>query len=127
MSDALLVALVAAALVFGHTLTLYGAHVANDKRDKIILGLVDGVPLSKEHRWLMLSNDWVPIKFSLTGYTALMTTVMIYLSQYTSNRSIEILAYLSAGFFAFAFLAFLFLGFSDFLLCIKSVRASPGK
>ena len=44
------------------------------------------------------ANDWVPIKFSLAGYTALMTIVMTYAAQYTSNKSIETLGYLAAEF-----------------------------
>ena len=68
ITDIILVALIAAALVFGHTLTLYGADVANEKRDKIISGIDASIPLTLEHRWLMLmtgcqsSSHWLVIR-----------------------------------------------------------------
>ena len=124
MPEIWIVALIIAIIIFAHFLTLYGAKVANDARDRIITGVRDGVPLSIQHRWLMLSNDWVPIKFSLAGYTALMTTGMIYVGNLTPSTDIKLLSFLAAGFFAFAFLAFLVLGISDFVLCFRVMRAT---
>jgi hypothetical protein len=122
MSDLWTIALISAVIVFGHFLTLFGATIANDSRDRIIAGSRDGVPLSNQHRWLMLSNDWLPIKFSLAGYTALLSAVMIYIAGLTGSPDIKLLAYLTAGFFGFAFSAFLVLGISDFILCLRVMR-----
>lgn len=51
----------------------------NQRRDAIILGYIDKVPISLEHRKLIYERDWRPLAFSIISVSFLFSFVILVL------------------------------------------------
>lgn len=97
----------------------------NVVRDAIILGVLGEVNLSLEHRWLMLRNDWVLAKFGLALFGAALAFFgASYVSEMDLSAQASFAWKLSSIIPATGVAAFLFLGFSDLLFMVSTLRAA---
>lgn len=101
---------------FNAIVTVY--KVLNETRDQILLGTVDRMPLTIQHRRLMLYNDWVPLQFSVAVVSAMFGIAIIMIPQAAADsadsRWFSSVCYVASALPILNGFAFLACGFKDF-------------
>jgi hypothetical protein len=104
------------AVLTGAYLTIYWcARKLQDRADGIATGVLGGVPVSIEHREMVLHNQWMPMQFFLAIYTFLISAGMVLVAQNISSGSIRLFAYLIAAQAVISALGLVVLGGQFFL------------
>ncbi len=67
MSDATAVFLMLGSYTMIFLVGMYVTKIANDRMDEILIGVVQGLAVSRKHRSVMLYNQWLPIMSALAG------------------------------------------------------------
>ena len=114
---------VSAATVIG---TVYATRIVNAIRDRIITGVSEGTALSLEHRWLMLTNDWLPIKFGVSIFPLLSAVATIELSTGGKLLGMNLFAAFSVSMMAFLALFTFAFGLIDLIHC-RAVLAAAAR
>jgi hypothetical protein len=97
-------ALIIATLISGTVSVTYIGRRANQRSDQIVTGVVEGVPVSKKHRSMMLYNEFLPMVATMAMLSFLLAFAMIGIAEVVTTDKARTLAYLSAGFGGFGFL-----------------------
>src|SRR5690242_5689365 len=64
---------------------LDAAKASNKRRDTVILGTIKKEPLTKEHRQLIMYNDWLPISVGAAILCLTAAVVLVALPWYVQN------------------------------------------
>jgi hypothetical protein len=71
------------------------SKIANERRDAVLLGTIDKVPLSNSHKKIILWYDWMPMALTNTITCILFSIFLFYLPKLVSdlNWVLKILCY----------------------------------
>ena len=97
MSNLTALALIMAILVVAQLSIFWCARKLQERADGIATGVIGGVPVSTEHRGVVLFNQWMPMQFFLAIYTFLISIGMVLVAQNISSESIRLFAYVCAA------------------------------
>lgn len=100
----------------------YGGIEANKRRDMVILGAQDGMPIDIGHRYLILINDWMPLKFGLSAIAAASTAAVLQMSPRSGLADLLAYELLIFGVGAFGCVFVLVYGLLDLIHCLKILR-----
>jgi len=56
-------------------------------------GVLRGIPISKEHRWMMVHQQWLPMAGNAIVFSALQAGVMVLVANHVDNGGIRALAF----------------------------------
>jgi uncharacterized membrane protein len=110
MSNLTALALIMAILVAAQLSIFWCARKLQDRADGIATGVIRGVPISTEHRGVVLFNQWMPMQFFLAVYTFLISIGMVLVAQNISSGDVRLFAYVIAAQGAISALGLIVLG-----------------
>jgi hypothetical protein len=122
MSDTTAVFLMLAVLLAAISVGNYVTKTANDRMDEILAGVVNGISVRRRHRTIMLYNQWLPTMSGLAGACLLLALGHLQIGALVVGEGVQLLAYVFAGWWAWAFAMYLFLGASTLLNCLSLLR-----
>ena len=120
MSNLTALAVILVTVVATQLSVFWCAAKLQDRADGIATGVLRGVPLSTEHRGMVLFNQWMPMQFFLSVYAALICIGMVLLAQDISSGSIRLFAYVCAAQAGISAVGLIVLG-GQFFLYLASV------
>jgi hypothetical protein len=97
MSDLTALALIMAILVAAQLSIFWCARKLQDRADGIATGVMRGVPVSAEHRGMVLFNQWMPMQLFLSIYASLISVGTVLFAQNINNGGIRLFAYVCAA------------------------------
>jgi predicted small integral membrane protein len=100
---------------------IWVSTVANESRERIVMGVHQGVPISIKHRW-MIFNDWVAFKFMPALVLLIVSLAFLYVGQSVGDPKVGLISFLCGGTFAGAALFIVVLGISDMLFILSALR-----
>lgn len=105
-----------------YTFTLWITGILDRKRDGIVAGILDGRPLSLQHRW-QLYFDWVVNAAGLVGLLAFGAFAFLKIARMADDDGVRWLAYLGAAIAGWGALMIVLAGaLSDGVLMISTLR-----
>jgi type IV secretory pathway TrbD component len=96
------------------------------RSDDIVTGIVDGVPISRKYRWLLLFNDYLGVSFGLTFIMCIWVVGFLAASEAASDPNVRTVAYFCAGMAGWAATFNLLLGTSwvvHFVSVLRKAKA----
>ncbi len=124
MSPQSTIILILAVLVFTNISVFWVLKVANERREIIVTGVYQGVPISMKHRRLMLSNDWAAFKFFPVGLLLILGFAFLRVGQSADDPDVQLVSFLGAGVTAPGAFFVAILGVSDLLFMLSVLRQS---
>lgn len=93
-----------------------GYNAVNGTRDRILTGRTDeGIPITLEHRELLLRNDWVPMKSGIALISLMFALFLMFLPRLAEQVSeLQLICWIAATVPLFSFATFFVLGISDY-------------
>jgi len=67
-----------------------------ERSDAIVGGTFRGVPVSLQHRWIILQHSWIPSVAGLIGFESIMAAGFIVIGRNVDTEEVELFAYLIA-------------------------------
>jgi hypothetical protein len=122
MSNLTALALIMAILVAAQLSIFWCARKLQDRADGIATGVIRGVPISTEHRGVVLFNQWMPMQFFLAVYTFLISIGMVLVAQNISSGDVRLFAYVIAAQGAISALGLIVLGGQIFFYLTSVLR-----
>lgn len=122
MSNLTAIALIAAISIAGYFVVLTGDRWTHRRGDALANGLIDGVPMSTKHRWLVLFNNWLPNAAGLATFSFAVGLTLVAVAREVNDPFIGFIAYLCAIGFGMGFLFWLILGASWFVYYLSLLR-----
>jgi len=80
--------------------------------DTILTGILRGIPISKEHRWMTVYQQWLPMAAFAVVFSSLQAGGMILVAKHVDDGGVKTLAIAAAGFAGVAALMMLMMCFS---------------
>jgi ABC-type Fe3+ transport system permease subunit len=96
MSNLNAIGLIAAILIGSYATFLFADRWIHDRGDVIATGLVRGIPMTTQHRWLVLINNWFTVVFSLIFFAFGVSAIFVGIAQNVGDPFVQKLAYVSA-------------------------------
>jgi hypothetical protein len=124
MSDLTSIVLIAALFIPGFAVLLFADRWTHERGDALAIGVMQGVPLSTKHRWLLLFNNWLALAFGVTLYSLALAVVFAGVARNLTDSLAKSLAYLCAVGFGFSCAFWLILGTSWFIFYVSVLRES---
>jgi hypothetical protein len=122
MSNLTALALIMAILVAAQLSIFWCARKLQDRADDIATGVIRGVPISTEHRGVVLFNQWMPMQFFLAIYTFLISIGIVLVAQNISSGAVRLFAYVIAAQGAISALGLIVLGGQLFFYLTSVLR-----
>jgi hypothetical protein len=122
MSNLNAIGLILATLIAGSFFLIYASNTINKRADMIVVGVVEGVPVSTKHRYLMLYHVYLSQVGGVIAISIVIAVGCLRIADSVTNSDVTMLAYLVAGLGAFAAVNWLFLGTSYFIHCAQVLR-----
>lgn len=110
MSDSSVLLSILGFLVAGFVSGNWVMRIANDRMDEILSGVVKGVAVPEQQRWLMLTNNWFPYAAFLIVFLAIMGLGFYRLAGWAQDTMVQRVGYFSAMMCATASVFWLALG-----------------
>lgn len=126
MSNLTALGLILVTLLAGYAVIAHASNTLNRRADMIVVGLVDGVPVSKKHRYLMLFHIYLSQLGSVIALSAILAVGYVRIADNLDDPGVRNLAYLVAGLAAFAAINWLLLGTSYLIHCWQVLRQANG-
>jgi hypothetical protein len=122
MSNLNAIGLILVTLIAGSFFLTYASNTINKRADMIIVGVVEGVPVSTKHRYLMLYHIYLSQLGGVIAVSIVIAVGCLQIADSVTNSDVTMLAYLVAGLGAFAAVYGLVLGTSYFIYCLQLLR-----
>ena len=122
MSNLTAIALIAAISIAGYFVVLTGDRWTHRRGDVLATGLMNGVPMSAKHRWLLLFSNWLPNALGLATFSLVVGLALVAVAREANDSFIQFIAYLSAIGFGMGFAFWLILGTSWFVHYLSVLR-----
>ena len=100
----------------------YVGKIVNDRFDEVLLGVIDGVPVSAKHRTLMLYSQCLPTQSSVAAFCVIGALAYLRLAEEIADPSVRGVAYICAGLSVWAAIMLVALGFNHWLLAASTLR-----
>jgi len=97
MSDLTTILLMLATFGLGTASVPFWLARMYERSDNIVTGVVDGVPISRKYRWLLLFNDYLGVSFGLTFVMCIWVIGFLSASEAASDPNVRRVAYFCAG------------------------------
>lgn len=93
-----------------------GYRAVNGTRDRVLTGHTDeGVPMTLEHRELVLRNDWLPMKAGIALISLIFTLFLVFLPEWAGPGGfMAVVCRVAAVVPFFSFVTFFVLGIGDY-------------
>lgn len=129
MTSAQLALLLLAAFWAGTSALIAGIKQLSDTRDKVVVGVTDGVKMSVEHRRRLLYYDWVPLRLALAAISLILALIIGSLPQLAGEDSIKpglpLVCYITALVPFGGFLNFIVFGIAEWLFMKRELLKQP--
>jgi len=127
MSDSSVLLSILGFLAVGFVSGLWVTRMANDRMDEILSGVVKGVSVPEQQRWLMLTNNWLPYAAFLIVFLTILGLGFYRLAGWAQDPMVQLIGYFSAMMCATASVFWLALG-AIWVLHFRSVlrQSRPG-
>ena len=122
MSDLSAIGLILGTFIVGFVAGNYVIKIVNDRYDEVIFGVIDGIPASLSHRTFMLYSQCLPTQSSLAAFSVVGAVAYFRVAEEIADTSVRGVAYLCAGFTAWAAIMFVVLGFNHLLYAASILR-----
>lgn len=83
--------------------------------DTILTGVLRGIPISKEHRWMTVYQQWLPLAGNAIVFSALQAGGMVLVANHVDNGGVRALAFAAAAWAGVAALMWLVMCFSGII------------
>lgn len=122
MEDIVIMVVTLPIFMFGYFVSVWTLRWAGLRADAIETGAVQGLPLSREARWLKLFHEWAPMMFAHCVFLFIVALAWIALGREANHPSVKSLAYAYAFLSGCGALGFLILGGQYFFRMISILR-----
>jgi len=119
-------ALIIAGFLAGAFLIIYLSRTMNEAAIDVLLGVVRGIPLTLEHRWLTLLQIYLGMHIAILLVEVFLFFAFLMIAGDTDG-SVQRLGYLAAAGTGFAFLANLAWGTLTLFKCMSVLRQAAPK
>lgn len=124
MEDIVIMVATLPIFMFGYFVSVWTLKWTGLRADAIETGVVQGLPLSREARWVKLFHEWAPLTFAHCVFLFIVALAWIALGQEATHPSVRSLAYGYAFLSGCGTLGFLILG-GQFLVRMISILRQP--
>jgi hypothetical protein len=116
MTDLQIMLVLVASIWAAVNTVIAGYNAVNGTRDRVLTGCTDeGIPMTLEHRVLMLRNDWLPMKSGIALISLMFALFLIFLPRLAEQASeLQLICWIAAVVPFFSFATFLVLGIGDY-------------
>jgi hypothetical protein len=122
MTDITIILVTLPAFMFEYFVSVWALRWINLRGDIIEIGAVQGLPLSREARWIKLFHEWVPLLFSQCAFLVIVAFGWISLAREVSHPSVRALVYAYAFLSGVASLGYTVLGTQNVFRMISMLR-----
>jgi len=123
----LAVAILLAEIAVLYTFTLWITGILDRKRDAAVAGILEGRPLSLQHRW-QLYFDWVTNAVGLVGLLVFGVAIYLKVARMVEDDGVKLLAYFGAALAGWGAIMIILAGaLSDGMLMISTLRKAGKK
>ena len=96
MSNLNAIGLIAAIFIGSYAAFLFADRWIHNRGDAIATGLVQGIPMTTKHRWLMLFNNWFTVVFSMVAFAFIVSAIFVGIARNVGDPFVQSLAYVCA-------------------------------
>jgi tellurite resistance protein TehA-like permease len=122
MSDITIILVTLPIFMFEYFVSVWTLRWINLRGDAIETGAVQGLPLSREARWIKLFHEWAPLLFSQCAFLLIVALGWISLAQEIGDPSVRALVYAYAFLSGVASLGFAVFGTQNVFRMISMLR-----
>ncbi|MEM7134983.1 MAG: hypothetical protein AAF500_00310 [Myxococcota bacterium] len=122
MNSGSLIGIMVGAQLAGTAVVFFVLKLANERRETIVTGVYRGTALSKKHRWMIFTNDWIAYKFMPVAILVGGATAFVQLGNDLVSPGPQLISFMTSSLFAFGALGIAVLGVSDFIFILSTLR-----
>jgi len=122
MTDIAIILVTLPTFMFGYFVSVWTLRWINLRGDAIEIGAVQGMPLSREARWIKLFHEWAPLLYSQCVFLFVLALGWISLAREVSHPGVKTLAYACAFLSGVGFLGFALFGTQSLFRMISMLR-----
>lgn len=89
--------LILVGIIFGNHVALRMQSMSDQYVDTILTGMQRGIPVSKQHRWMTIYQQWLPYAANAVVFMALLAIAMLQVGKNVDDANVRLLAYVAAG------------------------------